>query len=96
MFDTFQPEISKNLSIIGSKEVNELADKKTKLGIEAITKVPGQNLETCSMTAWGLLNAVTYIVDHRILNNQDSRLRLSWFGPNAKIKQRALELVQSF
>jgi hypothetical protein len=30
MFDVFQPEISKNLSSIGNKEVNELADKKTK------------------------------------------------------------------
>jgi len=96
MFDIFQPEISKNLSFIGSKEVNELADKKTKLGIEATTKAPGQNLENCSMTAWSLLNAVTYIVDHSILNDQDSRLRLAWFGPNAKIKQRALELAQNF
>ncbi|SVB86542.1 uncharacterized protein METZ01_LOCUS239396, partial [marine metagenome] len=80
----------------GNKEVNELADKKTKIGIEAITKAPGQNLGTSSMTSWGLLNAVTYIVDHCILNDQDSRLRLSWFGPNAKIKQRALELAQNF
>ena len=53
----------------------------------------GQNLKDNSMTAWSLLNAVIYIVDHCILNNQDSRLRLAWFGPNAKIKKRALELA---
>jgi len=95
MFDVFQPEISKNLSSIGNKEVNELADKKTKIGIEAITKAPGQNLETSCMTAWGLLNAVTYTVDHCLGSDQDSRLRLAWFGPGAKIKQRALELAQN-
>ena len=95
MFDVFQPEISKNLSSIGNKEVNELADKKTKIGIEAITKAPGQNLETSCMTAWSLLNAVTYTVDHCLGSDQDSRLRLAWFGPGAKIKQRALELAQN-
>jgi hypothetical protein len=95
MFDVFQPEILKNLSSIGNKEVNELADIKTKLGIDAITKAPGQNLGTNGITAWDLLNAVTYTVDHCLGSNQDSRLRLAWFGPNAKIKERALELAQN-
>ena len=45
------------------------------------------------MTAWGLLTAVIYAIDHRLGNNNESRLRLAWFGPNAKIKQRALELA---
>jgi hypothetical protein len=95
MFDVFQPEISKNLSSIGNKEVNELAGIQTKLGIDAITKTPGQNLETNCVTAWDLLNAVTYTADHCLTSNQDSRLRLAWFGPNAKIKKRAFELAQS-
>jgi len=63
------------------------------MGIEAIKKAPGQDLEPADMTAWGLLNAVIYTVDHRLGRNQDSRLRLAWFGPNAKIKQRAFELA---
>ena len=95
MFDVFQPEVLKNLTSIENKEVNELADKKTRLGIEAITKSPGQSLEKGVLTAWGLLNAVSYTVDHCLGNNQDSRLRLAWFGPNTKIKQRAFELAQN-
>ena len=94
MFDVFQPEILKNLPSIENKEINELANIKTKLGIDAITKAPGQNLETNCVTAWDLLNAVTYIVDHVFGSNQDSRLRLAWFGSNAKIKERALKLAQ--
>ncbi len=85
MFDVFSRKFQKNLSSIGNKEVNELADIKTKVGIEAITKAPGQNLETSCMTAWSLLNALTYTVDHCLGNDQDSRLRLAWFGPGAKL-----------
>ena len=44
------------------------------------------------MTAWGLLTAVTYTAD-RLGKTPDSRLRQAWFGPNAKIKKRALELA---
>jgi hypothetical protein len=93
MFDVFQPNTADALSFIGSKEINELADQNTRIAIEAITKAPGQNLEPASMTAWGLLNAVIYTIDHRLGSNRDSRLRLAWFGPNAKLKQRALELA---
>lgn len=93
MFDVFQPETSLELSTIGEKEVAESADDKTRLAIEAIGKAPGQTLETAQMTAWGLLNAVTYTADHLLSKNQDSRLRLAWFGANAKIKNRALELA---
>lgn len=94
MFDVFQPGVSRKLSSIGQEEIDNLAEKKTKIGIEAIKKAPGQNLESVYMTAWGLLNAVTYTIDHCLGSNQDSRLRLAWFGPNSKIKQRALELAQ--
>lgn len=93
MFDVFQPNTADKLSSIGDKEINERADKKTRIGIEAIKMAPGQDLESAHMTAWGLLNAVTYAVDHRIGSDQDSRLRVAWFGPNAKIKKRAFELA---
>lgn len=93
MFNVFQPEMASGLSSIGDKEIDELADHKTRMGIEAIKKAPGQNLEPAKMTAWGLLNAVTYTIDHRLGANQDSRLRLAWFGPNSKIKRRAFELA---
>jgi phage/plasmid-like protein (TIGR03299 family) len=72
---------------------DQLADKNIKAAIEAMTQAPGQNLEASSMTAWGLLNAVTYTVDHQLGKNQDSRLRLAWFGSDADIKKRAFDLV---
>lgn len=93
MFDVFQPNAADKLSSIGEKEIDDLADKKTRIGIEAIKMAPGQDLEPAQMTAWGLLNAVTYAIDHLIGGNKDSRLRVGWFGPNAKIKKRALKLA---
>ena len=93
MFDVFQPDSASDVATIGSKGIDELAEKKTRIGIEAIKKAPGQNLESTNMTAWGLLNAAIYTIDHCLGNNQDSRLRLAWFGPNAKIKESALELA---
>ena len=60
--------------------------------LDAFRNAPGQNLESAQMTAWGLLTAVTYTAD-RLGKTPDSRLRQAWFGPNAKIKKRALELA---
>ncbi len=60
--------------------------------LDAIKNAPGQNLKSAQMTAWGLLTAVTYTAD-RLGKTPDSRLRQAWFGPNAKIKKRALELA---
>lgn len=79
MFDVFQAE--------------KLAEEQTRLGIEAMTQASGQNLEVASTTAWGLLNAVTYTVDYQLAKNQDSRLRLAWFGSHAEIKKRAFDLA---
>lgn len=93
MFDVFQPDTANELSSMGAKEINELADPKTRIGIEALKRAPGQDLKPAHMTAWGLLNAVTYTVDHCLGSNQDSRLRLAWFGSHAKIKKRAFELA---
>jgi phage/plasmid-like protein (TIGR03299 family) len=74
-------------------QAEQLAEKKTRMAIEAMTQAPGQNLESSAMTAWGLLNAVTYAVDHQLGKNQDSRLRLAWFGSHADIKKRAFDLA---
>ncbi len=91
MFNVFQPETIKNIPTIGEKEVAELAEKNTKLAIETLSQFSEQQSD--DLTAWSLLNAVTYIIDHRLGSNQDSRLRQAWFGPNAKLKTRALELA---
>ncbi len=74
-------------------QAEKSAEKKTDRAIEAMHKAPGQDLVSSSMTAWGLLNAVAYTVDHKLANNQDSRLRLAWFGSHADIKKRAFDLA---
>ena len=91
MFNVFQPETLKKVSTVGEKEVIDLAEKNTKLAIETLSQISEQ--QPYEMTAWSLLNAVTYIIDHRLGSNQDSRLRQAWFGSNAKLKTRALELA---
>ncbi len=93
MLDVFQPETSKTLPTIGQKEIAELAEDKTRNALEAIAKAPGNDLPTAKMTAWGLVNAATYMVDHHLGKNPDFRLRQAWFGTNAKTKQRALDLA---
>ena len=88
MTEVFKPDSLKN----EGKEAEDQAKKNTKSALDAFGSAPGQNLKSTQMTAWGLLTAVTYTAD-RLGKTPDSRLRQSWFGPNAKIKKRALELA---
>ena len=88
MTEVFKPDPLKN----EGKEAEEQANKNAKSALDAFGSAPGQNLKSTQMTAWGLLTAVTYTAD-RLGKTPDSRLRQSWFGPNAKIKKRALELA---
>jgi phage/plasmid-like protein (TIGR03299 family) len=75
-----------------SEEAKQKAKANAQFALDAFKNAPGQNLVSAQMTAWGLLTSVTYTAD-RIGNTPDSRLRQTWFGPNAKIKKRALELA---
>lgn len=88
MIEVFKPDPLKN----EGKAAEEQAKKNAKSALDAFGSAPGQNLKSTQMTAWGLLTAVTYTAD-RLGKTPDSRLRQSWFGPNAKIKKRALELA---
>lgn len=81
------------LSDVFQVEIDAKAEESAKIAIEAVSKAPGQELASAEMTAWGLLNAVTYTVDHHLGKNPDIRLRQAWFGANAKVKKRALELA---
>jgi phage/plasmid-like protein (TIGR03299 family) len=84
-------EVTAHRYMVEVFQSEQLAEKKTRMAIEAMTQAPGQNLEVASMTAWDLLNAVAYTVDHQLSKNQDSRLRLAWFGSHADIKKRAFD-----
>lgn len=54
---------------------------------------PGANMKSAKGTYWGLLNAVTYVVDHKLGWTQDARLDSAWFGPNANLKKAAMTLA---
>lgn len=54
----------------------------------------GSELASSKETAWGLLNAVTELVDHEHqAKSQDHRQDSAWFGSGASTKHRALRLA---
>jgi len=66
----------------------------TKL-IEAFTASPGANLPSAKGTAWGLLQAATYVTDFQMASHdQNSRLASATFGGGRNRKVEALRLVQ--
>jgi len=44
-------------------------------------------------TFWQLFNTVTYMTDHTLGRNNDTRLQSSWYGSNQNVKKKALELA---
>lgn len=46
-------------------------------------------------TFWQLFNTVTYMTDHTLGRNNDTRLQSSWYGQNQNVKKKALELAVS-
>lgn len=64
----------------------------------ALFNSPGAHLESARGMLWGLVQAVTYDVDHTLPSrSQESRLDKAWFGAGNAIKQKAwdkaLEMV---
>jgi len=56
---------------------------------------PGASLPSAKGTVWGLLNAVTYDVDHnKRARSDESRLRSAWLGAGEALKNRAFEKAQ--
>lgn len=60
----------------------------------ALVNGRGQQLPTTKSTAWGLVNAVTYYVDHqRKSKSQSERLDSAWFGTGALLKDKAWDIA---
>jgi len=55
----------------------------------------GSDIEGVIGTRWGMLNAVTELVDHERGSTTNTRLESAWFGTGAAMKTRALELLTS-
>lgn len=55
-------------------------------------EVPSMTLPEAQGTAWGLLNAVTWDVDH-VRGRDGTRLGSAWFGTGEGLKSKALDLL---
>jgi len=70
---------------LSPKSIIEIQNMKS-----ALVNGQGQQLPTAKDTAWGLVNAVTYYVDHqRKSNNRSERLDSAWFGTGSALKNKA-------
>lgn len=65
------------------------APRRYKKVVDAYFRAPGNEQNT----AWGVLNAVTYNVDHEARGSRDNRLTSAWLGGGAQLKTRALDLL---
>lgn len=71
---------------------NKTAEKFIARMTHALFESPGAKMASANGTLWGLLNAVTYDVDHALPSRSaDTRLDKAWFGAGNAIKQRAYE-----
>jgi len=60
----------------------------------ALATAPGAQIDGAKDTLWGAFNAVTYLCDHTLGRDVDTRLRESWLGYRENVKQRALKLAE--
>jgi phage/plasmid-like protein (TIGR03299 family) len=56
-------------------------------------KAIGSDIPGVTGTRWGMLNAVTELVDHERGRSDNTRIESAWFGTGSAMKNRALELL---
>lgn len=86
----FQPQLLKDLADNDNLDEQEFNRTVTKL-LDIYDKQPGY--EMSKDTWWTAFNTVTYFSDHLAGNTVDSRLKSAWFGHQANVKRRALQLA---
>lgn len=79
----------------GKKEVVDFS-KKTLWFLETLDTQPGSEMLTSRGTWWGALNAVTYLCDHILGKDDDTRLYEAWFGRRELFKRKALSLALEY
>lgn len=95
-----QDELERVLAGVALASGNVQEDEIKALGkvgadiLEASFSSPGSQLVTADGTLWGLVNGVTYYVDHVRGRTQDSRLSNAWFGSGATMKEDAVDIAQ--
>jgi phage/plasmid-like protein (TIGR03299 family) len=77
--------------LVTATEMERLTDITVDHWMRVLKSNPGHDTTAANDTAWGLLNAVTYGLDHLYGRSEDARLENSWMGANARKKHQALE-----
>jgi phage/plasmid-like protein (TIGR03299 family) len=72
------------------KELSKSASR----ALQIIDLQPGAGFAQGSW--WQAFNAVTFMTDHEIGRNADTRLTSAWFGPNRSLKLKALETAVEY
>lgn len=73
-------------------------DLQRKVGtlLSAYEKGPGSDLKSAKGTAWGVMNAVTFVTDHAArARSGNNRLRDAWFGRGADLKARVSGILMA-
>lgn len=79
---------------VAESQRQKLTDKTIQRLAHYFIASPGAELRSAKGTAWGLLSAVTFDVDHGTRNRTaDARLESAWFGNGEKRKNKARELA---
>lgn len=72
------------------------ADELSRVGrsiYDSMLQSPGSQLQSAKGTAWGMVNGVTWYVDHERGRNQDNRLSGAWFGEGDRLKRDAVKVA---
>lgn len=80
-------------SVETAPDIEKYADATVSHWMSVLSSNPGHDLPAAKGTAWGLVNAVTYGMDHLAGRGEDNRLFSAWLGPNARKKQQAFKLA---
>jgi phage/plasmid-like protein (TIGR03299 family) len=79
---------------IVTKQAEKATDKTIARLAQHFIAAPGADLRSASGTVWGLLNAVTYDIDHaRKARNDESRACSALFGDGERVKNKARNLA---
>ena len=79
----------------GEKNDNVIElSRNARRAFEIVETQPGA--EFCKGSWWQAFNSVTYLTDHELGRNSDTRLQSAWFGVNKDRKNKALELAVEF
>ena len=75
-------------------DFQKYGSKNAKRAMEVIGTQPGAHYGEGSF--WQAFNAVTYLTDHELGRENDSRLNSAWYGVNKVKKTKALETALDF